>query len=577
MDGVFRVNHDSDSSEEGIARDRRSHENINLSPELQQRIPNVYSENPARRMADERLAEIDGEIKRRLENNHANHLSSNSLIKLQAYAEIEKEIRKALDGGESALHECPKELEDVREAIRICENLINADLEYYKTGCSKELWTLLSGSVSYTLTFCTGTLLASGLNIPLLSPLIIGVCWTLCERFPPMIRATSWSNKHADKTYQEILRMTKRAMREWPRWLSKLEPKYFMHNGKKMTASQVRATYSLWEAWKGKVCSDDLVSHTFTLCYIVRNVLLATLTTEIFLKSQPGMVISLGTLALSGLVAGATAALGFQGIRGCRYRAENPDKPASGENLVKSMKIWDAESYLATAKIALIKKYELNHAQVEADKLADGVSLMEADRAKAIAKSSFFSSLRYEFFCLFQKMGHAGDYDHSEVSDNFHQTLAGLYAKMVCLLASAFFITLAVKVFAKPESDLALALGLMIIAPIILIVGFGFRKELEIVATGFIGLNKGCVDVMKYFVTHKDKYQDHKTDSPQPERSPLFSDRTEVSGRQTPESPTSQKLRGNNMPDETAKVGSSSSSSFEDRGDPGCSSRASKA
>jgi len=493
------------SSEDYNVVGTAEHTIIGLSPESKKSSPRVYSANPARRMMDDRAVRIDEEIQRRQDDNSVNHLSSDSLNRLKAYAEIQKEIRKALDGKESVLTGCVDELEAVKRASRHLEKLINDDINYYKTGCSKELWTLLSGTVSYSLTFCTGTLLASGLDMPFLSPLVIGVCWTLCERFPPMIRATSWSNKHADKTYPEIMRMTKRAARDWPRQLIGLNPKHFKRNGKTMTASQAREIYSLFEAWKGKVCSDDFVSHTFTLCYIARNILLATLTTEIFLKTEPGMAISLGTLALAGLVAGGTGALGFQGIRGCRYRAENPDNKAGGENLVKRMEVWHAEAGLVTANIALIKEYAKGIEASKVEAVSDGIRLMEADRDKAIAKSAIGSNVRYEFSCLFTGKSHPGDHDNGEVSDNFDQTCAGFFAKVLCLLLSAFFITFIVKVFATTTSGLAQRLGLLMLAPFILILGFGFRKELELPPVKIIGLKKGVVDVAHYLVTGKDK------------------------------------------------------------------------
>lgn len=570
----FRANDRNSGSEESPRSGRSSaeysvdgtaaHTITDLSAKLKRPSPTVYSANPARRMAHERDVRIDEVIQRRQADNRANHLSSSSLNKLKAYAEIEKEITKALDGEESDLRKYADKLAAVEEARERWEKLINDDTNYYKTGCSRELWTLLAGTVSYTLTFGTGTLLASGLNIPLLSPSVIGVCWTLCERFPPMIRATSWSNKHADKTYPEIMRMAKRASRDWVRQLAGLKPKYFMRNGKKMTASQARANLSLFEAWKRKVCSDDLVSHTFTLCYIVRNVLLATLTTEAFLKTEPGMAISLGTLALAGLVAGGTAALGFQGIRGCRYRTENPDDPAGGENLVKSRKVWDAEAVLVKAKIALIEEHKKKIDTTKAETVADGIRLMEADREKAEAKSSFFSSLNHEFWCLFQRTSHAGDLDNGEVSDNRDQTCAGLIAKILCLLASALFITFVVKNFPKTNYGLAVVLVLLILAPFILIVGFGFRKECEIPPVKMIGWRQGMSDVMRYWYTHQDKYQDQEMPASPPERSPIFSNKGGVKGTQTPVSPTSQKLSGKNKPNGTVKDSSSAIASSDD-------------
>ena len=560
------------SSEDYNVDGTAGHTIIGLSPESKKSNPRVYSANPARRMMDDRAVRIDEEIQRRQDDNSANHLSSDSLNKLKAYAEIQKEIRKALDGEQSDLKQYPDELAAVKEASEYLEELINEDIDYYKTGPSRELLTLSAGAVSYLLTFCTGTLLASGLEMPWLSPIVIGICWTLCERFPPMIRATSWSNKHADLTYPEIMRMTKRAARDWPRQLIGLNPKYFIRNGKKMTASEVRDTCSLFQAWLGKVLSDDIVSHTFTLFYIARNVSLRILASPSFLATLPGKVVSLGSLALAGLFAGGTAALGFQGIRGCSYRAENPGNEARGEILVKSTKIWGAEDDLVAANIALIRRYAMDCKENDRTEIDDAIRLMEADRDKASAKSAFLSSLLYEFLCLFQGKSHLGDDDNGEVAGKLHQTISGFFAKMLCLLPSALFITFVVTVFGNPAYSLAQQLSLLTIAPLILILGFGIRKELELAVLAIIGFLEGIVDVASYKITHKDKYQDQKRPVPCRERSPIFSRKTDGGDVQTPESPTSQKLIAKNRPDGARQNTAPSNSSSEDTRGSDCSS-----
>jgi hypothetical protein len=231
---------------------------------------------------------------------------------------------------------------------------------------------------------------------------------------------------------------------------------------------------------------------------------------------------------------------------------------------VKRMEVWHAEAGLVTANIALIKEYAKGIEASKVEAISDGIRLMEADRDKAIAKSAIGSNVCYEFSCLFTGKSHPGDHDNGEVSDNFDQTCAGFFAKVLCLLLSAFFITLIVKVFATTTSGLAQRLGLLMLAPFILILGFGFRKELELPPVKIIGLKKGVVDVAHYLVTGKDKYQDQKIPASTPERSPIFKDKADGRGMQTPESPTSQKLSGKNKPDGTAKYPPSSTASSED-------------
>jgi hypothetical protein len=486
-----------------------SHTIIDLSPDKEvdkvNQGPRIYSANRARDMAEDRMDRIKEKLNRKLADNAANNLSSEALNKLKAYIAIQTEIRKALDDENSDLRLYPDELAAVKEANACLEKLINGDFDYYETGFSKAFLTLSAGAVSYLLTFCSGTLLANGLDMPWLSPIVISICWALCERFPPMIRATSWPNKHADVTYPEIMRLTERASRDWVRQLSGLHPKYFIRNGKRMTASEARATCSLLDAWLGKVLSDDLMSHTFTLCYIARNVPLRIFAKADFLATPLGKAVSLCTLAFAGMCAGAFAALGLQGFRRCKHKAENPDNYQRGETLVKSREIWAREFELEKKKIALIRAYAAKFGPEERRDLDDAIRLMEADRDKASAKSRLLGSLVYELTCLFQGKSHLGDDDNGEVAGKLSQTIYGFIAKNLCLLPSALFLTFVVTVFASPNFAIAQQLALLIIAPVILIVGFGLRKELELAVCLIAGFLFGIVDVVSHRCGKEDK------------------------------------------------------------------------
>lgn len=479
--------------------------------------PRVRSGNRASDMFDAHDARVVADIARKKGIVVQNGLPDNSLKAKEIYLEIQQEIKKVLDkkeDKESKFSGCTQIKANLIAANEVLEKLINRDIDHYKGNVATELWTASSGALSYLLTFCTGTLMASALNAPLLSPLIIGICWTLCERFPPMVRATSWSNKHADVSYPEIMYMAMRSSQDWVRQLAGLNSKKFVHDGKVMTAFEILKEYEVFRAWVGKVLSDDLPSHTFTLTYIVRNVSLRLLPVPGFLATLPGKAVSLGSLAFAGLCAGGTAALGFQGIRGCQYKAAHPADQERGETLVKSREIWKKEAEKEEARYALAQIWLENatesHKNGDPEGVVDAtmqaVALMEADMDKAIAKSAFWSSLFYEFLCLFRGKAHFGESDNGEVAGKLRQTISGFFAKIACLMPSALFSTFVLPAYATSNDSLMQQLGLLILAPIILILGFGLRKELEIIVSAIMGLVKGVMDVLNHKMGKKDKY-----------------------------------------------------------------------
>lgn len=472
--------------------------------------PTVRSKNPGRAMMDDVINRTKEQIMRKEGIITANNLSPGSLNASKAYLVIQKEIRKVLDKKASMFDEYKEDIKALRDAYEILENLINTDIAHYEKGPARELWTATSGALSYLLTFCTGTLLTNAVDMPLISPLVIGICWTLCERFPPMVRATSWSNTHADVTYPELMQMTRRATQDGVRQLAGLKPMQFMQNGKKMTAADIWKEGKLFQAWLGKVVSDDLMSHTFTLFYIVRNVLLRTLTSPGFLATLPGKAVSLGTLASAGLCAGATAALGFQGVRGCQYKAAHPEDVARGETLVKSIKAWKAELNAKEIAAALTEKLagEKGPKVKRFKGLDEGLPLLRADLGRTAAKASCWTTVPHELSCLFRGEIPLGAEDNGEVAAKLQQTISGFFAKVICLLPSAFFANYALPILASPSASLAQQLCIVIIAPVILIVFFGFRKEIELLVLAIIGLLVGIKDVLHYKITGKDELQD---------------------------------------------------------------------
>lgn len=467
----------------------------------------------AQNMENSHFARVQKTIKLKENENAINNLSQkndsdpeSSINKLKAYQKIRIEIRKAINGKESFLTSYPDLLATVKKEDRALKELIDNEMKRAKAGHYTDCMNVGSGIVSYLLTFCTGTLTASGTNMPLLSPPIIAACWTIFERVAPMIRATSWTNPHADVTYPEIMRMTKRISKDWVRQLFGLGPKYFFRNGEKMTACEVRQTLSLFKAWKGKFLTDDIPPHTFTLFYISRNVLLKLFASSTFLSTPVGKAVSLGTLAAAGVMAGGTGALAFQKLRGCQHKAKNPGSKKNGESLVITKEIWKQEKKVREHEIILINAYLENITTDEKQTICPGISLIEEEKSKAKAKSETWSSLLYEFGCLFVGKSQFGENDNGEVAGKLYQTISGFFGKMLCLSFSAFYISYVVTVFATTDVSLLQQLSLVIVAPIILIVGFGFRKELEIFILAIMGLLEGLVDVLQYKRTGIDKY-----------------------------------------------------------------------
>ena len=433
--------------------------------------------------------------------------TESSLNRLKSYQLVRADIKKALENIKSDSDDISPELKAMKEADDFFKKLIENEREYYKHGYPKTLLTLTSGAVSYLLTFCTGTLIAAGTDMPFLSPVIIGICWTLCERFSPMIRATSRSNKHADITYPEIMQMTQRATFDWTRHLIGLDRKFYYRDGKMMTASEVLATHSLFEAWKGKVLSDDLVSHTFTIFYIIRNISLKVWTNASFLATMPGVALKIATLGLAGILAGASSAFLFQTVRGCLYEKENPDDAGGGENVVKSKDVWLAEKKLLEKKLAWLDAYIASLGEKEAGIRREGIEAMREERKIAEEKSMLISSICYEFKCLFRGKSHLTEFDNSEVSNKLAQTVNGLFAKILCLLPSALFITYVVNPLATSAFSMAQQIGLLTVAPVILILGYGVRKELELAIVGTKGLATGFASVLIHKCTGFDVYE----------------------------------------------------------------------
>lgn len=508
--------------------------------------PRVRSGNRASDMFDAHDARVVVDIARKAGIVAQNGLLNDSLKAKEIYLEIQQEIKKVLDkkeGKESNFIGCTQIKANLIAANDLLEKMINSDIDHYKGNVATELWTASSGALSYLLTFCTGTLMASALNAPLLSPLIIGICWTLCERFPPMVRATSWSNTHADVSYPEIMYMAMRSSQDWVRQLAGLNSKKFVRDNKVMTAFEILKEYEVFRAWVGKVLSDDIPSHTFSLTYIIRNVSLRLLPDPGFLATLPGKAVSLGSLAFAGLCAGGTAALGFQGIRGCQYKAAHPADQERGETLVKSREIWKKEAEEEKARYALAQIYLENaKASKETGDLKGVISattraveLMKADMDRAIAKSEFWSSLFYEFMCLFRGKAHLGESDNGEVAGKLRQTISGFFAKIACLMPSALFSTFVLPAYATSSDSLMQQLGLLILAPIILILGFGLRKELEIIVSAIMGLVKGVMDVLNHKMGKEDKYMN--ASNSRAVKTPDVRGSAKI-GRGTPGSPT---------------------------------------
>lgn len=443
----------------------------------------------------------------------ANNLSPKRAKELARHLDIMHALDDAISGKASRFSSLSFELAKLIEREKIYVDLLQHETNYRKTSWTTQGWNLVAGANGFLLCFGMGTLTANALGKPWAALAISPLLWSITERFIPMIRATSWRNRHADVDYPQIMRIDARAVRDWLRQMFDLNPKKYLVKGEILTASQYRQTLSLFNAWKGKAPTDDLPYFSYTFWYSVRNIILNLCATPAFLKTPAGLAVSIVSLGVSGIFSGASTSLIFQTARRHAYAMENPDSWRNGETIVKSTGLWRAEEKLLKAKIKMLDAYETACRETGGhESFAYSRKTLEAEIYKAGMKSARLTSIVYEMTCLVQKKDASGEEEWSEVAGNRIAFLCGLLGKAACLVPAILFNQLVAMKYNSAEHGLATTITIALFLNTLLIMGFSFRKELEFPWRYLLSLASACVDVINKSRGIEDKYAHNDAD-----------------------------------------------------------------
>ena len=436
-----------------------------------------------------------------------NNLSPERLNSLEKHIGLMHQLDNALIGKPSCFSAFDTQLTKAISKKGKYEKLLQAETDLYRTSWKTQGWNLIAGANGFLLCFGVGTILSNALGLPWLALAISPVLWTLTERLIPMIRATSWRNKHADVDYPHIMRVSARKIRDQVRQMFGLNPKKYLVNGKVLIAAQFREILSLFDAWKGKVKTDDLPYFSYSFWYSVRTIILNLCTTPAFLKTPGGMAVSLLSLAVSGIFAGASTSVIAQACRRQAYKKENPATWRNGEFLVKSPNVWRAEKKLLDAQFELLDAYAATRPELLTDADFDfSKAALRMEMLKAGMKSERLTSVVYEISRLAQKKSALGEDGLSEVAANRLDALCGLLGKATCLVPAILFNQLVAMKYTSAQFGLPMGVSVAVALNIVLIMGFSFRKELEFPWRYMIELVFACVDALNDARGEIDKY-----------------------------------------------------------------------
>lgn len=447
------------------------------------------------------------EFIRERDNVLVNNLSPDRLNSLEKHIGLMHQLDNALTGKPSCFSPFESALAKAISKKDKYQILLQAETDLYRTSWKTQGWNLIAGANGFLLCFGVGTILSNAMGMPWIALAISPVLWTLTERLIPMIRATSWRNKHADVDYPHIMRVSARQIRDQVRQMFGLNPKKYLIGGKVLTAAQYREILSLFDAWKGKVRTDDLPFFSYSFWYSVRTVILNLSTTPAFLKTPGGMAVSLLSLAVAGTFAGASTSLIAQACRRDAHKKENPATWRNGEFLVKSPDVWKAEKKLLNAKLKLLDAYAatgpevLTAANFDFSNIALGVEMLRAGM-----KSERLTSVVYEISRLAQKKSALGEDGFSDVAANRLDALCGLLGKATCLVPAILFNQLVAMKYTSAQIGLPMGVSVAVALNIVLILGFSFRKELEFPWRYMIELVLAFVDTLNDACGETDKY-----------------------------------------------------------------------
>jgi hypothetical protein len=441
-----------------------------------------------------------------------NNLPPGRLKALEKHIALMHQLDDALIGKPSCFSEFNPELKKAIKRKNKYGELLQAETDFYRRSWKTQGWNLVAGGNGFLLCFGVGTVLSNALGMPWLALVISPVIWSLTERLIPMIRAMSWRNKHADVDYPHIMRISGQKIRDQVRQLFNLNPKKYMVNGQVLTAAQYREILSLFNAWKGKVKTDDLPYFSYSFWYSVRTVILNLCTSPAFLKTPGGVAASLVSLAVAGIFAGASTSVIAQACRRHAYKKENPDNWRRGEFLVKSPNVWKAEKNLLKAKFALMDAYLKKHSDKKTRKsFKFSQAILSMEMLKVGMKSERLTSIAYEISRLAQEESAFGEDGFSDVAGNRIDALCGLMGKAACLVPAILFNQLVAMKYTSAGFGVVTGISVTLALNIVLIMGFSFRKELEFPGRYMIEFVYACVDALNDAHGEADKYANNGT------------------------------------------------------------------
>lgn len=390
-------------------------------------------------------------------------------------------------------------LDDTPDVIQLRTALRSAHAEYNDLMrearesnhdlCSREiLFNFLSGANAFLMCFGAGTLTSSAVGMPVVGWGMSTLLWALTERFSPMIRNTTWSNPHADKTYPLLGNLIEQAARNLVRRIGGMQPHQHANNqnasdgSDDVRLSDIGVTGFL-KAWLGKMSTEDLPYYFYTLCYGMRYSIIAPM------NLPATSFASLFTLLVAGTLAGASTATTTHFLRRQLHKS-------SGQRITKTMAIWKKE-------LAILDLHrQLLVASINAPGISrELVGVKEREKAalnklihQAVQKSQLPSSLWFEMRAMFNVKRGIGD-QRGEVAGKLAEFVAGLLAKGSVLGISTGWNYGFTTPMLQATASASGKIGIMWGQYGMLIVAFNARKEFELAYRGVLGLGLGTRDV----------------------------------------------------------------------------------
>ena len=416
------------------------------------------------------------------------------------YMSRQERLLRHPHAGETEDQELQGHLPELLANYREYERLLQSNMKHSREGPVKTGWDFCAGWLAFNFCFAPGMLAANAAKMPWLALAITPLTWSVTECLIPMVRATSWQNRHADRTYPLIMRLRQRRTRDWVRGCFGMDKKYYAAGsqpGEGLTASQYLHTLSTFKAWKGKVGTDDLPYFFYALCYGVRSTLLEILAKPGFLATGPGMAVSAASLYLAGSLAGAISMMTVQARRRAAYESKHPDSEASGETVTKTREVWAAQGLCIQQMLLMLdKEIRLCRNSKRLDNMERYRGYLRDALNKARSKSAFFPSIGLEMRSLFQRSQKLdADKAGGELSGRLTETLAGFLGKTSSLVPAVLFNLLVAMEFASEDKPPGVRLSTLWALHTILALGYCLHKEWEMPWRTVIGLIQGAADV----------------------------------------------------------------------------------